>query len=190
MKNITNIIKGCIGKNHSSQRILYEGYRGFALKIVFRYIYRYEKAVDVVNDSFVKLFRNFEKFELSDDADNEKILMGWLKRILVNTAIDELRKVNMLPEIGGIPEHVWDMHDNCQDADQQLLYKELIILIKELPPAYRVVFNLYVIDGYTHSEIADMLKVSVGTSKSSLSRARVLLQKSIVKMEEVQLCRI
>lgn len=92
MENITDIIKGCIDKNHQYQKIFYEQYHGYALKIVFRYIYRYEKAVDVVNDGFVKLFRNFEKFQLAGESDNERILMGWMKRILVNTAIDELRK--------------------------------------------------------------------------------------------------
>lgn len=190
MENVTYIINGCIKREYKYQRIFYDRYRGYALKIVFRYIYRYDKAVDVVNDGFVKLFKNFEQFELADDGDNEKKLMGWFKRILVNTAIDELRKGSMLPEIGGIPEHVWDIKDTSQDADQLLLYKDLIILIKELPPAYRVVFNLYVIDGYTHSEIADMIKISIGTSKSSLSRARALLQNSIKKMEEGKLCRI
>ena len=160
------------------------------MKVVFRYIYRYEKAVDVVTDGFVKLFRSFERFELAEELDNEKILMGWLKKVMVNTAIDELRKGNMIPEIGGIPDHLWEVEANSHDAYQQLLYKDLIIIIKELPPAYRVVFNLYVIDGYTHSEIADILKIPVGTSKSNLSRARVILQKSIKKMEEMQLCSI
>ena len=90
----------------------------------------------------------------------------------------------MLPEIGGILDYVWEITDNNQDADQLLLYKDLIILIKELPPAYHTVFNLYVIDGYNHYEIADLLKISVGTSKSGLSRARTLLQKSIKKIEQ------
>jgi len=94
LENITHIIKGCIDKDHKYQKIIYEHYRGFALKIVFRYIYRYEKAVDVVNDGFVKLFNHFTIFEMGDDADNEKILMGWLKRIMINTSIDELRKGN------------------------------------------------------------------------------------------------
>jgi len=190
LENITYIIKGCIQRDHKYQRIIYNQYRGYALKIVFRYIYRYDRAVDVVNDGFVKLFRSFEKFELGDDTDNQKKFMGWFKRILVNTAIDELRKGSMLPEIGGIPEHVWEIKDNSQNADQLLLYKDLIILIKELPPACRVVFNLYVIDGYTHSEIADMIKIPIGTSKSNLSRARALLQNSIKKMEEGKLCRM
>ena len=96
----------------------------------------------------------------------------------------------MLPEIGGIPDEVWQITDKNNNADQLLLYNELIAVIKELPPTYRVVFNLYIVDGYTHSEIADILNTTIGTSKSSLSRARVLLQKSIKKMEDAQLCRI
>ena len=184
------MIKGCIAHDHKYQKMFYEQYRGYALKIVFRYIYRYEKAVDTANDGFVKLFANFSKFKVENEEDTEKILMGWMKRIMINVSIDELRRGSMLPEIGGIPEYVWEITDNSQDADQLLLYKDLIILIKELPPAYRTVFNLYIIDGYTHSEVADLMKIAIGTSKSNLSKARVLLQKSIKKMEEGKLCRI
>lgn len=190
MESITRIIKGCIDGEHKYQKIIYDHYRGYALKIAFRYVYRYEKAVDIVNDAFVKLFRYFEKFTMHDGDDNEKIMMGLLKRILINTAIDELRKGNMLPEIGGIPDYVWDMPDKSQNADELLLYKDLIVMIKELPPSYRSVFNLYVIDGYTHIEIAEMLHISMGTSKSSLSRARALLKDKIKKIETDQLCRI
>ena len=190
MANISDVIKGCIANKHKYQKIVYENYRGFALKIVFRYIYRYEKAIDVVNNGFVKIFANFSKFEMKEDADNEKILMGWMKRIMINSSIDELRKGNMLPEIGGIPEYVWDVTDKSQDTDQLLLYKDLVILIKELPPVYRAVFNLYIIDGYTHSEIAGLINIPIGTSKSSLSRARALLQTRIKKMEVAELCRI
>jgi RNA polymerase sigma factor (sigma-70 family) len=190
LENTSAIIQGCVEKSPKYQKILYGHYYGYALKIVFRYIYQYDKAVDVVNDGFVKLFRNFEKFEKAADGENERMLMGWLKKILVNTAIDELRRGNMLPHIGGIPAHVWDIKDNSEDAEQLLLYKDLIIMVKELPPNYSVIFNLYVIDGYSHIEIADMLKISVGTSKSGLSRARALLQNSIKKMEEGYLCRI
>ena len=190
MENITTILKGCINNEHKFQKMLYKEYYGFALKTVFRYIYRYEKAVDIVNDGFVKMFNHFNKFELAEEADNQKILMAWLKRIMINTSIDVLRKGDMVPEIGGIPEYVWDYTDKGRDADQLVLYKDLIILIKELPPTYRVVFNLFVIDGYTHSEIAGILSISIGTSKSNLSRARILLQKSIKKMEDSKLCRI
>jgi len=190
LENITRIIKACIEKDHKCQKIIYEHYRGYALKIVFRYIYRYEEAVDVVNDGFVKMFNHFDKFETGDDADNEKILMAWMKKIMINVSIDQLRRGEMLPETGSIPDHVWERSDNNHNADKKMLYNDLVVMIKELPPDYRIVFNLYVIDGYTHSEIADMIGTTIGTSKSSLSRARALLQKRIRKMEDSLLCRI
>jgi DNA-directed RNA polymerase specialized sigma24 family protein len=95
-----------------------------------------------------------------------------------------LRKNNLTPEIGGIPEWVWEEADSSQRADQRLLYKELISCVKNLPPMYRIVFNMFVIDGCTHFEIADFLGISVGTSKSNLSRARGILQKLIKEKEE------
>ena len=96
----------------------------------------------------------------------------------------------MTPEIGGIPDHVWDIPDASENAEQMILYKDLILLVKELPPQYRSVFNLYVIDGFNHLEIADILKIPIGTSKSNLSRARLLLQQNIKKNEEETLCQI
>jgi len=190
LEDIRHIIKRCVANDHKYQKMFYEKYRGYALKIVFRYIYRYEKAIDVSNDGFIKIFANISKFKPENEDATEKILMGWIKRIMINGSIDELRKANMLPEIGGIPDHVWEITDNNQDADQLLLFKELITLVKELPPAYRAVFNLHIIDGYTHGEIAELLNIAIGTSKSNLSKARVLLQKNIKKMEEGKLCRI
>lgn len=190
MENVARVIQGCIDKDHKYQKIVYEHYRGYALNIVFRYVYHYDKAADVVTDGFVKLFNNFYKFKMREDADPEKLLMGWLKKIMINTAIDELRKGEMLPEIGDISGHILDIADGNHNADQLTLYNDLVVLIKELPPDYRIVFNLYVIDGYTHSEIATMMNTTIGTSKSSLSRARAMLQKRIRKMEESKLCRI
>ena len=161
------------------QRLLYERYYAYALKIVFRYIYRYEKATEVVNDGFVKLFNRFDRFTYDEGENLEKMLLGWMRKIMVNTAIDELRKKNMIPEIGGIPEYVWEQPDIDQSPAQKLYYKELIILIKELPPSYQVVFNMYVIDGFSHQEIADKLGISIGTSKSNLSKAREHLRKKL-----------
>jgi RNA polymerase sigma factor (sigma-70 family) len=146
---------------------------------VFRYIYHYDKAVDVVNDGFVKVFRNFEKFQFRDIENLEMVLMGWMRMIMINTAIDRLRKNNFLPEIGDISESTWAQEDKSQSSDQVLLYKELVKQIKKLPPSYRTVFNLYVIEGLTHQEIANLLGISVGTSKSNLSKARVILQKIV-----------
>lgn len=190
MDDIIDIIKGCISNDHKYQKLAYERYRGYALKTVFRYIYTYEKATDVMHDGFVKLFHHFSTFKWKDIEDLEKMLMGWIRKIMINTAIDELRKAKMLPEIGGISEHVWDIPDNSQQADQLLLYKDLIICIKRLPPQYRIVFNMYVVDGYSHYEIADALQFSVGASKSTLSRARMLLQKFIKQEEGEAICSI
>ena len=179
------IISGCTQNNPRDQKCLYEKYYGYCLKIVFRYVYRYEKAVDVVNDGFVKVFRSFSKFECKDADNPEMMLMGWMRTIMVNTAIDHLRKNNFLPEIGDISETIWMHEDKSQTSDQALLCKELVKEIKKLPPSYRTVFNMYVIDGLTHQEIANMLGISVGTSKSNLSKARVILQK-IIKSNDQQ----
>lgn len=180
MDSLYLLIKGCIDNDYKSQRHFYEHYYGFALKTVFRYIYQYEKATDVVNDSFVKIFNSLSKFNLSkDNLDTEKILMGWMKRILINTAIDELRRNQSAPEICELPDYIWEENDRTQNSDQRLLYKELICEVKRLPQSYRAVFNLFVIDGFSHNEIARMLGISEGTSKSALAKAKAQLKKFI-----------
>lgn len=169
--------------DHKDQKTLYERYYGYCLKIVFRYIFRYENAVDVVNDGFVKVFRKLDTFHYEETVNPEMMLMGWMRTIMINTAIDRLRKDNFLPEIGVINDHIW-LEDKSQSSDQTILYKELILEIKKLPPGYRAVFNMYVIDGLSHQQIADTLRISVGTSKSNLSKARAQLQKKIKHREQ------
>ena len=166
-----------MANDRKSQKMLYEHYYGFAFKVVYRYIYRYDKVADVVNDGYVKMFRNFSNFNLSESEVLEPCLMAWMKRIMVNTAIDELRKTQLLPEIGNLEEPVDNTADNQTRADNGILYKELIEEIKKLPPVYRAVLNMYVIDGYTHAEIAAELGISIGTSKSNLFKARECLKK-------------
>ena len=175
------IIRGSIAGERKSQKQLYERYYGYAFKIAFRYIYRYDRVADVVNDSFVKLFRNIAHFVSEREGEVEGRLMGWIKKIVVNTAIDELRRNHLMPEIGGIPESSWQEPQGSAGADNGLLYKELMVHVKNLPPSYGAVFNLYVIDGYSHPEIAELLGISVGTSKSNLFKAKAFLQKLINK---------
>lgn len=182
MESLYKLIKDCIAKDRKSQQQFYEHYYGFALKTVFRYIYKYEKATDVVNDSFVKIFNSLERFQMAKEkSDTEKILMGWMKRILINTAIDELRRQQSVPEIKELPDYIWEQVDKSQNADQRLLYKELICEVKRLPPSYRNVFNMFVIDGFSHNEIAKTLGISEGTSKSALAKAKAQLQKFLEK---------
>lgn len=186
LKFLDEIIAGCRENNHRDQKTLYERYYGYCLKIVFRYIFRYDKAVDVVNDGFVKVFGKLHTFHYDQSSKIEMILMGWMRTIMINTAIDRLRKDNFLPEIGIINEGAW-IEDKSQSADQSLLYKDLINEVKKLPPTYRIVFNMYVIDGFTHQEIANQLKIAVGTSKSNLSKARGILQ-SYIKKADLKKC--
>ena len=189
MDSPDDIIAGCLENNRRDQKRLYERYYGYCLKIVFRYIFRYDSAVDVVNDGFVKVFGKMHLFVCTDRSNIEAMLMGWMKTIMINTAIDRLRKDHFAPEIGITDEAVW-MEDGSQATDQAIIYKDLIAAVKKLPPTYRVVFNMNVIDGYTHQEIATHLKIAVGTSKSNLSKARALLQSILKKAEEVKSCYI
>ena len=183
--HLLDIIEGCKRQEARSQRILYERFYGYALKIAYRYVYQYDLAVNVTNDGFVKVFRNIERFRFDGEGYPERLFMAWMKRIVINTAIDELRKNNLTPEIGGIPDWVWEKSDYSQKADQRLMYKELISYVKRLPPMYRTVFNMSVIDGCTHHEIATTLGISPGTSKSNLSRARSILQRIIHEQSNI-----
>ena len=181
--NLHELIHGCINNNHKDFKCLYERYYGYSLKIVFRYIYRYDRAVDVVNDGFVKVFNKLDHFNCGPSQNIEMMFMGWLRTIMINTSIDRLRKDHYLPEIGISNEEIW-VADNSHSADETVLYKELIKQIKRLPPAYRTVFNMYVIDGFKHHEIAERLNIAVGTSKSNLSKAKALLKTYINKNEQ------
>lgn len=184
------IINGCKARDEKCQKLFYESNRGFALKIVFRYIYNYDEALEITNDGFVKFFLSIDSFRCDDEAALEKVACGWLKRIMINTAIDLLRKKMFLPEIGGITEHHMEIPHDAEAADQKMVYKEIIQLVKKLPPPYSVVFNMYVIDGYSHLEIAESLNIPLGTSRSHLLRARNMMGKYLNQTEAVLKCSI
>jgi RNA polymerase sigma factor (sigma-70 family) len=162
--------------------MLYERYYGYAFSIALRYICRYEGARFVVNDAFIKVFRNMHRFEYVNTNETEPQLKAWLKKIVVNTAIDELRHRDKPFE---------SLHDRSAGAacyaDHPLLYKELVQQVKTLPKAYRTVFKMHAIDGFKHFEIAQRLGISVGTSKSNLSKAKICLRKLIKAETEFSL---
>lgn len=187
MESLFAIFKTCLQSDRNSQRWLYESYYGYALKIAYRYAENYDNARMIANDSFVKAFKNLSQFELTD---NETVLelrfKGWLRRIVINTSIDQSRKKNPDAITGALEEDCWELSDPSEKSDSKLLYKELICYLKELPPGYQKVFNLFVIDGYSHAEIAALLGISVGTSKSNLSRAKEILQKNLSEFFETK----
>jgi RNA polymerase sigma-70 factor (ECF subfamily) len=167
---------------------LYEKFYRFALKIAFRYIDDYNDALTITNDAFIKLFRNLKQFELTTDPNIlEPRFFGWFKKIVINTSLDYLKKENRQMTFENIDDtQVWDLSETSELADSKLLYKELIGFLKELPPSYNRVFNLYVIDGYSHAEIAGLLNISIGTSKSNLFKAKEILQKKVAEFFETK----
>ncbi len=181
MEQLLYLVRGCTANDAKCQQVFYEKYLGFALKTVYRYLSSYEAAAEVTNDAFVKIFRAFGKFEYAHAANVESLLMAWMRRIVINTAIDHIRVNQAQRKYQPISEEAWNGYEAEGRPDEQLLYKEIIELIRKLSPSYRTVFNLYVIDGYSHQEIGKMLGISVGTSKSNLARARAFLQKYLVK---------
>ncbi|HTN09276.1 RNA polymerase sigma factor [Agriterribacter sp.] len=181
MEQLLYLVRGCAANDAKCQKIFYEKYLGFALKTVYRYLSSYEAAAEVTNDAFVKIFRAFGKFEYARAANIESLLMAWIRRIVINTAIDHIRVNQAQRKYQPISEDAWYDPEAEVRSDDQLLYKEIIELVRKLSPAYRAVFNMYVIDGYSHQEIGKILGISVGTSKSNLARARAFLQKYLVK---------
>lgn len=166
------IIAGCCKKNRSSQELLYREFFGYAMSICLRYAQNREEAIEILNDGFLKIFQHIHTF------DTNRPFKSWLGKIMVNTAIDHLRgkKVFFTDDITQIHDPVMDDH-----SLDKLSYDELLQLIQTLTPAYRTVFNLYVMEGYQHQEIAIILGISEGTSKSNLFKAKKILQEKIIK---------
>lgn len=160
---------------------MYNLLKDYALRICYRYINRAEDVEEVMNEGFVKLFRHMLQFEENRHDQVTAALKGWFRKILVNTCIDHLRKTSSF-----LNGHViQDKHELIPDTGEtgldKLSHKEIIACIKELSPAYRTVFNLFVIEGLSHEEIARQLGISVGSSKSNLSKARENLRKIVIK---------
>ncbi|WP_324675917.1 sigma-70 family RNA polymerase sigma factor [Hymenobacter sp. GOD-10R] len=166
------LLAGCRRAQRESQRQLYSLYYGYALSICLRYVRDREQAMETVNDGFLKIFRDLHRFDESQHQDVEGSFRGWLKRIMVHTAIDHFRATEKHAFQQGLEEVVISHPDASGSPLDSLAFEELLQLIYLLPPAYRAVFNLYVLDGFTHEEIAEQLKISVGTSKSNLFKAR------------------
>jgi RNA polymerase sigma factor (sigma-70 family) len=169
-------IKNCLQKNRTSQQVLYKAFYGYAMGICLRYTNDRDEAVEVLNKGFFKVFTHLDRFDL------ERPFKSWLGRIMMNTSIDHYRANLKMAYHQDLDEAA---HISGGDlSDSNLNYNDLIAMVQQLPPAYRTVFNLFAIDGYTHEEIADLLKISVGTSKSNLHKARKKLKQLIYLADE------
>jgi len=153
------------------QQELYNRFAGKMYAVCLRYAGNAEDAQDLLQEGFIKVFRNLDKFRAEGSFE------GWVRRVFVNTSIEHFRKKNYLYSISEKEENV------IEDADitalDNLGEKDIIKLIQDLSPGYRTVFNMYVIEGYSHKEIGNILGISEGTSKSQLARAKAILQRKV-----------
>jgi RNA polymerase sigma factor (sigma-70 family) len=168
-----NIIKGCLAGNRREQELLYRRHAAKLYAVCLQYSSNDEEARDILQEGFIKIFENLHNYK------HEGSFEGWMRRITVNTALERYRSSHNLyrvDDIDQIPEPDADP-DNSDYAG--LDAADLLSIIRELPPKYRVVFNLYALEGYSHKEIGKMVNISEGTSKSNLSRARIILQRRV-----------
>ncbi len=171
------LLAGCLRNQRRSQELLYQQFYGYAMGVCLRYTSTREEALEVLNDGFLKVFTRLQQY------DQAQPFKGWLRRILINTALDNYRHEvrHYHHDDAGKAEQV---ATDQADAYSQLAYEELIGLVQDLSPAYRLVFNMYVIDGYSHEEISARLGISAGTSKSNLARAREALRSMLQKKSQ------
>ena len=176
--NISEIINGCLRQNRKSQEQLFKLYYGKMLAVSMRYTNDNDTSQEIVQTSFIKVFDKLSSF------DNKGSFEGWIKRIVINTAIDFIRKSKKDPFLS---ENDYDFKDEIihpMEEKEQLeildIKAEIILeAMQKLSPAYRTVFNLYVLEDFSHKEIAEKLGISEGSSKSNLSKARANIQKLI-----------
>ncbi len=170
------LIDGCRLEHRLAQKYLYEKYFSKMYGICMRYTQNQDEALDILNNSFLKVFQSLDKFE-----DNTN-LGGWIAKIVFNTAIDHVRKTTRYRQV--MDFNVTQDAAVSPDGLSQLQAEEIYKLIQQLPAASRAVFNLYVIDGYKHKDISELLNISTGTSKWHLANARKELQGMLEKREK------
>ena len=174
MDDTNKIIAGCLKGNRRDQELLYRRNASKMYALCLRYSNDREEASDVLQEGFVRIFNRLR------DYKREGSFEGWMRKIMVNTALEKYRENHFLYNVDSIDDI--NESDICMteiDPDNELEVSDLMGMIKSLPPQYKMVFNLYAIEGYSHKEIGQMLGITEGTSKSNLSRARSLLQRMV-----------
>lgn len=170
MKDLERIIKDCIKGKDKSRELLYRTFAPKMFGVCLQYSRDYTEAEDTLQDGFIKVFQNIKSYGFNGSFE------GWIRRIMVNTALEKYRKNRKLYMV----DQVDDVVDDSEDLGSPQLPMDLLLkMVQELPDRYRMVFNLYVMDGYTHQQISREMGISDGTSKSNLARARMILKKKV-----------
>lgn len=165
---MTSVLRGCRKNKRAAQKELYKLYYSYAMSICLRYTENRQDAVEVMNDGFLRVFQYIRKFR------KDKPFRPWFRQIMIHCAIDHFRKTSRGLETTHLEEGREKAIDGILEGN--ITYNEMISIVQRLPQAYRTVFNLIAIEGYKHEEVAKMLDISVGTSKSNYHRARQKLK--------------
>jgi len=169
----SDIIKGCIEGDRRMQETLYNRFSSKMYAVCLRYATNAAEAEDILQEGFIKIFKKMDTFR------SEGSFEGWIRRIFVNTAIEHFRRRKYLTPVTEKEENT--IEGKYISVLDELAEQDILNLVQQLSPGYRTVFNMYVVEGFTHKEIGDMLGISEGTSKSQLSRAKVILQDMVKK---------
>jgi RNA polymerase sigma factor (sigma-70 family) len=182
--DLTIYISGCSINDRESQKKIYNSFYGYAMSICDRYTNNQDDALEILNDGFLKIFKEIHRYQPSY-ADVIGSFKGWVRKIMVYTAIDHFRKHRKHELVGGLDAAIIHLASPAADACDKISYDEIIGFIQHLSPAYRTVLNLFIVEGFSHEDIAEKLGISVGTSKSNLSKARKQLQKILYERNKV-----
>ena len=169
------LVENCIKGDPKAQRMLFDKFASKMLGVCMRYTKNTEQAEDVLQDGFVKVFTKIDHFKSGGSLE------GWIRRIMVNTALDEIRRTAKFKKNLAVDDVDYKLDSNAYIIEG-LQSEDLLKLINDMPDGYKAVFNMFAIEGYSHKEIADQLGVSENTSKSQYSRARAYLK---IKLEEL-----
>ena len=173
-KSDSYIIDGCKQGDHVAQNQLFLKYRSMLFGVCLRYGQNRPEAEDLLQDGMIIIYRDLYQYKPT------AALGAWLRRVMVNVCLQHLRKKHRIIRTTPI-ENFNERLETDEDLFSQFRLKALLKMVQQLPPGYRMIFNLYVIEGYSHQEIADKLDISLGTSKSQLSRAKATLKKLLEK---------
>jgi len=176
-------IRGCALNNRESQKKIYSSFYGYAMSICHRYTNKEEDATEILNDGFLKVFVEIYRFKPAY-TDAVSSFKGWLRKIMIYTAIDHFRKNQKHQGITELNETYMHAPDTHEDAIDKISYDEILAAIRYLTPGYRTVLNLFIIEGFSHEEISKELGISIGTSKSNLAKARKQLQKILFQQNQ------
>ncbi len=176
--NEEELIKGCLRHDPSAQKTVYESYSSKMYSLCYRYVRHPMEAEDILVTAFMKVFDKIHQFK------NEGSFEGWIRRIIVNEALTFLRRNRSMYVETELKQAEREPDYNA--LSDHLEAEDLLKMIQELPTGYRIVFNMYAIDGYSHKEIAAQLGISENTSKSQLSRARTYLQKILLGQDWIE----